>query len=42
MHHARDAEDSRILEADEDARLLATYYPLVVERCRVRLSDPDA
>ena len=42
MHDARDAEDSRLLEANEHARLLATYYPVVVERCRVRLRDPDA
>jgi RNA polymerase sigma factor (sigma-70 family) len=42
MHDARDAEDSRLLEANEHARLLATYYPVVVERCRVRLPDPDA
>ena len=42
MHDARDPEDSRLLEANEHARLLATYYPVVVERCRVRLPDPDA
>ena len=42
MHDARDAEDSRLLEANEHARLLATYYPVVVERCRLRLPDPDA
>ncbi len=42
MHDARDAEDSRLLEANDRATLLATYYPVIVERCRVRLPDPDA
>ena len=42
MHDARDAEDTTLLEANEHARLLATYYPVIVERCRLRFSDPDA
>jgi RNA polymerase sigma factor (sigma-70 family) len=42
MHHARDAEDIRLLEAHDHAKLLATYYPVIVERCRLRLPDPDA
>lgn len=42
MHDARDAEDSRLLEANDHAQLFATYYPVIVERCRVRLPDPDA
>jgi hypothetical protein len=42
MHDARDAEDIRLLEAHDHAKLLATYYPVIVERCRLRLPDPDA
>ena len=42
MHDARDAEDSRLLDAHDHAKLLATYYPVILERCRVRLRDPDA
>jgi RNA polymerase sigma factor (sigma-70 family) len=42
MHDARDAEDIRLLHANEYAELLATYYPVVVERCRLRLPDADA
>ncbi|MGH3031878.1 MAG: hypothetical protein ACRDNE_14175 [Gaiellaceae bacterium] len=40
MADARDAEDIRLLQAHDHARLLATYYPVVVER--LRLSDADA
>jgi RNA polymerase sigma factor (sigma-70 family) len=42
MPDARDAEDSRLLDANDYSRLLATYYRVVVERCRLRLADPDA
>jgi RNA polymerase sigma factor (sigma-70 family) len=42
MHHARDAEDTRLLEAKAHAELLATYYPVIVQRCKLRLPDPDA
>jgi len=42
MHDARDAEDIRLLAANDHATLLATYYPVVLERCRLRLPDPDA
>lgn len=42
MHHARDAEDTRLLELGDHARLLAAYYPVILERCRLRLADPDA
>lgn len=42
MHHARDAEDTRLLDAHDHSRLLATYYPVVVERLRLRLPDSDA
>jgi RNA polymerase sigma factor (sigma-70 family) len=39
MPDARDAEDSRLLDAQDHPRLLATYYPLVLERCRLRIRD---
>ncbi|HSJ93783.1 MAG TPA: hypothetical protein VK896_07085 [Gaiellaceae bacterium] len=42
MHDARDAENIRLLAAADHATLLATYYPVVLERCRLRLPDPDA
>jgi RNA polymerase sigma factor (sigma-70 family) len=43
MHDARDAEDRRLLGAGEIAGLLATYYPVVVERCRARIhTEGDA
>ena len=42
MHDARDVEDTRLLEAKRHAELLATYYPVVVDRCRLVLPDPDA
>jgi RNA polymerase sigma factor (sigma-70 family) len=42
MPDARDAEDSRLLAEQDFARLLATYYHVVLERCRLRLPDPDA
>ncbi|MBA2535933.1 MAG: hypothetical protein H0V20_00675, partial [Actinobacteria bacterium] len=42
MHDARDVEDTRLLEAKRHAELLATYYPVVVDRCRLVLPDSDA
>jgi len=36
-YELRDAEDARLLAEGDYARLLATYYPLIVERCQVRL-----
>jgi RNA polymerase sigma factor (sigma-70 family) len=42
MPDARDAEDTRLLDEHEYAHLLATYYRVVVERCRLRLADADA
>ena len=42
MPDARDAEDTRLLDAHDYPRLLATYYRIVVERCRLRLPDADA
>jgi RNA polymerase sigma factor (sigma-70 family) len=42
MTHDRDAEDTRLLEASDHAALLAAYYPVIRERCRLRLSAHDA
>jgi RNA polymerase sigma factor (sigma-70 family) len=42
MPDARDAEDSRLLAEQDFARLLATYYHVVLERCLLRLPDADA
>src|SRR5947207_5450992 len=36
MHDARDAEDKRLLEAGEYARLVASYYGVIVKRCQAR------
>lgn len=42
MAHARDAEDIRLLEAGKHGDLLTAYYPVVLERLRLRLPEPDA
>src|SRR5262245_25671126 len=43
MHDARDAEDRRLLEAGEYAKLLESYYGVIVQRCQARTrSDGDA
>lgn len=42
MPDARDAEDTRLLDANDFSRLLATYYRVVLERCRLKLADWDA
>src|SRR4051794_17604841 len=43
MHDARDAEDTRLLEAGEYARLVESYYGVIVKRCQARTSsDGDA
>lgn len=43
MHDARDAEDKRLLEAGEYARLVESYYGVIVKRCQARTkSDGDA
>lgn len=42
MHDARDAEDTRLLEARRHAELLAVYWPVVVDRLRLRLPDREA
>ena len=41
MHDARDAEDSRLLEAGEHAALLRSYYETIILRCRVRTRRED-
>lgn len=43
MHDARDAEDKRLLEAGEYARLVESYYGVIVKRCQARTkSDGEA
>ena len=41
MSDARDAEDTRLLEAGEHARLLATYYGIIRGRCIARCKSRD-
>ena len=33
MNDGRDAEDARLLDSGEHARLLATYEPVIIGRC---------
>lgn len=43
MHDARDAEDKRLLEAGEYAKLVESYYGVIVKRCQARTrSDGEA
>jgi RNA polymerase sigma-70 factor (ECF subfamily) len=42
MHDARDAEDTRLLDAGEHKLLMATYFDPVRERCFLRLRNRDA
>lgn len=35
MHDARDAEDTRLLEAGEIKLLVEGYYGVIIERCRI-------
>lgn len=39
MHDARDAEDKRLLEASEYARLVESYYAVIVKRCQARTKN---
>ena len=39
MHDARDAEDKRLLEAGEYARLVEAYYGVIVKRCQSRTKN---
>ena len=42
MHDARDAEDTRLLEAGEYGLLVEGYYGVILDRCAagVRRGDP--
>jgi RNA polymerase sigma factor (sigma-70 family) len=42
MHDARDAEDTRLLEAGEYSALVESYYGVIIRRCqaKVRHGDP--
>lgn len=42
MHHARDAEDKRLLESGDHKTLLAGYFDQIVGRCTLRLRNEDA
>jgi RNA polymerase sigma factor (sigma-70 family) len=42
MHDARDAEDKRLLDAEEYARLVESYYGVIVKRCQARIHDDGA
>ncbi len=42
MHHARDAEDKRLLESGDHELLLAAYFHPVRDRCFLRLRSRDA
>jgi RNA polymerase sigma factor (sigma-70 family) len=42
MHDARDAEDKRLLDAGEYARLVESYYGVIVQRCQARTSRDGA
>jgi len=37
MHDARDAEDTRLLEAGEFSLLVESYYGVMLDRCRARI-----
>jgi len=41
MSDARDAEDTRLLEAGEHARLLATYFDVIRGRCAAKCKSRD-
>lgn len=42
MHDARDAEDTRLLEAGEHGLLLDGYAGVILDRCRLKLRGSDA
>ena|ERR1700722_13392123 len=39
MHDARDADDKRRLECGEHAKLVESYYGVIVKRCQARTHD---
>jgi RNA polymerase sigma factor (sigma-70 family) len=41
MHDARDAEDTRLLEAGEIGLLLEGYLGVILDRCRANVRNPD-
>jgi RNA polymerase sigma factor (sigma-70 family) len=41
MHDARDAEDTRLLEAGEKSLLVEGYYGVVIGRSRLKVRDPE-
>lgn len=41
MHDARDAEDTRLLEAGEIGLLLESYLGVIYDRCLVKVRDRD-
>jgi RNA polymerase sigma factor (sigma-70 family) len=41
MHDARDAEDTRLLEAGEYRLLVEGYYGVILDRCRVKVWPED-
>jgi RNA polymerase sigma factor (sigma-70 family) len=41
MHDARDAEDTRLLEAGEKSLLVQGYYGVVIDRCRVLVRSEE-
>lgn len=42
MHDARDAEDTRLLDAGEYSALVESYYGVILDRCRLKVRDADA
>ena len=41
MHDARDAEDTRLLAADEHGALIESYFESIIQRCRARCRSED-
>ena len=41
MHDARDAEDTRLLEAGEYAALVESYYGVILDRSRIKMRRED-
>jgi RNA polymerase sigma factor (sigma-70 family) len=41
MHDARDAEDTRLLEAGEYAALVESYYGVILDRSRIKVRRED-
>lgn len=42
MHDARDAEDTRLLEAGEHRLLVESYYGVVLDRCHLKVRGDGA